>query len=330
MLALVVHDEPACMHACMTYLRKRESRRKNSTAKYYKQWKNREHRSFWYNLDRNLRRRNDLITDYFDLEAKFETKILIPPTPIVENASLLDIAIRINNISKGLAVGRGECATYFLLNKSVLRDEKLLGKIIEYLKRDPSTLTIFKFKNLTLWQTGNLIERESFRMLMHEISEIKKYKKKKLFMLLEGSYQCFPSASYGFDIVSSSMRLLDIDGAFGHSGYGSYFNEDVLWNISFDNLPTVMMNNGGNLPCPCDVCRKISYDKEKKELQYNKRKVTQNEWNDYRREHNLFVMNNLMKMIHTAIDEKHVELIREKLINSELRNLKVLIPRFYQ
>ena len=91
-----------------------------------------------------------------------------------------------------------------------------------------------------------------------------------------------------------------------------------------------MMNNGGNQPCPCNVCREISYDKEKKELQYNKRKVTQNEWNGYRREHNMFAMNNLMKMIYTAIDEKHVELIREKLVNSELRNLKALIPQFYQ
>jgi len=29
------------------------------------------------------------------------------------------------------------------------------------------------------------------------------------------------------------------------------------------------------------------------------------EWNDYRRVHNLFVMNSLMKMIHRTVDEKH-------------------------
>ena len=53
-------------------------------------------------------------------------------------------------------------------------------------------------------------------------------------------------------------------------------------------------------------------------------------WNDYRRVHNLFVMNSLMKMIHRTVDEKHIGLVREKLINSELRDLKVFIPQFCQ
>ncbi len=314
----------------MTYLRGRENRKKNSGPKFYKKWKNKEHKDFWYKLDRDQRRRNDLITDYFDLESRFETKILIPPMPIVENVGLLDIAIRINDISKALAINRGECATYFLLSKKILRNEKIIDKIIDYLVGDPSKLTIFKFKNLTLWTTGSLIERESFRKLMQELSKIRKYKKEKLFMLLEASLQSFPSASYGFDIVSSSMRLLDIDSSFGHSGYGGYFNEDILWNIDYEKLPEIMMNNGGRLPCPCNVCRKITLDNAKRELLYNGRKITFDEWYEHRRGHNLFVMNSLMKMIHKAVEEKHVELIREKLINSEIRNLKVLIPRFYQ
>jgi len=314
----------------IAYLNKRERRKKNSSSTDYKKWKNGAHREFWYKLDRDRRRLNDLITEYFDLEAKFEIKILIPPMPIVDNEGLLDIAIRVNDMSKALAVDRGECATYFLLNKCTLRNGKLLKKIIEYLKRDPATLTIFKFKNLTLWETGTQIEREAFRDLMYEMAEIKKYRKEKLFMLLEGSLHCFPSASYGFDIVSSSMRLMDIDSSFGHSGYGSYFNEDDLWNTPYESLPEIMKNNGDHLPCPCETCRKITYDQEKRMLLYNKRKIEQEEWNDYRRVHNLFVMNNLMKMIHRAVDEKHIELVREKLINSELRNLKVLIPQFYQ
>jgi hypothetical protein len=315
----------------MTYLHWKDRRKKNSSSKDYKRWKGQAHRRFWYALDRERRRLNDLITEYFDLEAKFETKILIPPMPLVDNESLLDIAIRINDMSKALAVDRGECATYFLLSKSTLRDEKMLMKIVEYLKRDPATLIIFKFKNLALWETGVFTEREAFRDLMEEMSDIKKDKPEKLFMLLEGSLQCFPSASYGFDLVSSSLRLLDIDSAYGeNAGYGGYFYEDKLWNAKYTDIPEIMTNNEGSLPCPCHICRSITYDKLKNELQYNGKKLAQEEWNEYRREHNLFAMNSLMKMINRAITEKHIELVRQKIKNSEISNLKTLIPQHYE
>ena len=168
----------------MTYLNTKERRKKNSqSSEDYKKWKTQAHKMFWYELDRERRRLNDLITDYFDLEAKFETKILVPPMPIVDNEGLLDIAVRINNMSKALAVDRGECATYFLLSKSILRNANILSKIIEYMQNDTATLTIFKFKNLELWNPGTNTEREAFRELMQIMSDIKKENPKKLFML---------------------------------------------------------------------------------------------------------------------------------------------------
>lgn len=315
----------------MVYLRRKDRRKKNSSSKDYKRWKGQAHRKFWYDIDRERRRLNDLITEYFDLEATFETKILIPPMPLVDNEGLLDIAMRINDMSKALAVNRGECATYFLLSKSTLRKKNLLAKIVEYMKHDSATLTIFKFKNLTLWTSGIFTEREAFRDLMKDISEIKKDYPKKLFMLLEGSFQCFPSASYGFDIVSSSMRLLDIDSAYGeNAGYGGYFYEDKLWNAKYSDIPEIMTNNDGHLPCPCHICRSITFDGVKKKLQYDGKELTKDEWNSYRREHNLFVMNSLMKMINRAIKEKQIELVRHKIKDSEISNLKTLIPQHYE
>jgi hypothetical protein len=318
----------------MAYLHLKDRRKKNCSSIEYKRWKGQVHRKFWYDLDRERRRLNDLITEYFDLEATFETKILIPPMPLVDNEGLLDIAVRINDMSKALAVDRvdsGECATYFLLSKSSLRDKKMLEKIVEYMKHDPATLTIFKFKNLTLWASGIFTEREAFRDLMKDISEIKKDKPEKLFMLLEGSFQCFPSASYGFDLVSSSLRLLDIDSAYGeNAGYGGYFYEDKLWNAKYTDLPEIMSNNDGKLPCSCHICRSITYDSVKEKLQYDGKKLTSEEWNSYRREHNLFVMNRLMKMINTAINEKQIELVRQRIKDSEISNLKTLIPQHYE
>lgn len=315
----------------MAYLHLKDRRKKNCSSTDYKKWKGQAYRQFWYSLDRERRRLNDLINEYYDLEAKFETKILIPPVPFVDNDSMLDIAIRVNNMGKALAVDRGECATYFLLSKSTLRDPKMLQKIVEYMKNDQATLTLFKFKNLTLWDAGVFTERDAFRDLMEEISEIRKDKPEKLFMLLEGSLQCFPSASYGFDLVSSSLRLLDIDSAYGeNAGYGGYFYEDKLWNAKYTDIPEIMSNNDGSMPCPCSVCRNITYDSVKKELQYNGKKITLEEWSDHRREHNLFAMNDLMEMINRAIKEKQIEFVRQKIKDSEISNLKTLIPQHYE
>lgn len=313
----------------ITYLQQKEFTRKHSSSKAYETWKNREYKKFWYDLDQ--RRLNDLITGYFDLESKFETKILIPPMVVVDNERLLNIAIGINDMGKALAVNRGECATYFLLSKSTLRDATIIEKIIEYIRKDSSTLTIFKFKNLTLWETGCLMERDTFRDLMKEISDIKKDHPKRIFMLLEGSYHCFPAASYGFDIVSSSLRLLDIDSAYGtNAGYGGYFNEDNLWNVKFSALPEIILNNDGHLPCPCHVCKNITYDEVEKKILYDNKEVLPGDWNYKRRDHNLFVMNDLMKIINRAIKERQIELVRERIKNSELGNLKTLIPQHYE
>ena len=315
----------------ITYLHSKDRMKKTVSSAVYKKWKGQAHKKFWYDLDRERRRLNDLITEYFDLESRFETKILIPPMPLVDNESLLDISIRINDMSKALAVNRGECATYFLLSKSILRQKKMLKKIVEYIKHDPATLTIFKFKNLTLWTSGVFTEREAYRDLMKEIAEIKKDTPEKLFMLLEGSFQCFPSASYGFDLVSSSLRMLDIDSAYGkNSGYGGYFYEEKLWNAKYADIPEIMFNNEGSLPCPCNICRNITYDGGKSELQYNGKKIKKEEWASYRREHNLFVMNGLMKIINRAIKEKQIEFVRMKIRDSEISTLKTLIPQHYE
>jgi hypothetical protein len=315
----------------MTYLNTKERRRKNSPKTDYKKWKVQAHKQFWYNLDRERRRLNDFITNYFDVESKFETKILVPPMPFVENESLFDIAVRINNMGKALAVDRGECATYFLLSKSILRNQTIMNEISEYLQNDTSTLTIFKFKNLKLWDAGTNIERETFRDLNQVISDVKKEKPKKLFMLLEGSYQCFPAAAYGFDIVSSSLRLMDVDGAYGtNMGYGGYFVEDNLWNARYVDLPEIMKNNHGFLPCPCNVCTRITCDEHNK-LKIDGKSIDPDKWNNDRREHNLFAMNDLMKLINGAIRDKQIEMVREKIRNStELSNLKTLIPQHYE
>jgi hypothetical protein len=45
----------------------------------------------------------------------------------------------------------------------------------------------------------------------------------------------------------------------------------------------------------------------------------------------LFVMNDLMKIIRRAIEEKQIEFVRQKLKDSpEISNLRTLIPKHYR
>jgi len=150
----------------MNYLHLKNRKEKNCSGKEYKQWKNANHKKFWYDFQEHPRQLNELITDYFDLESKFETKTLVPPVPFVENDILLNMAIQVNDMGKALAVDRGECATYFLLSKSTLRDKSLIEKIVDYMRKDQTTLTMLKFKNLALWTPECFTERENFRDLM--------------------------------------------------------------------------------------------------------------------------------------------------------------------
>lgn len=301
------------------YLNARERRRKNSSAKDYKKWKRANHTRFWYELDRNPRQRNEMIASFLDLELICGTDILIPPVPFVTSEGLLDIALRVNKISQAIATERAECATYFLLQKSILRHETMLDKIINFIKNDPNTMTIFKFKNLTLWQSGSIVERELFGKLRDAIVEIKRRNNNRLYMILESSYQSFMCACF-FDIVSSSLRGFDIDSNYGQTGFGAWFYPEKLFHVKFSDLPRIMRNNGGHLPCNCPYCQNITFHKLKN--------MSMEEWRDGRRTHYTYSMNGLMKMINEAIKTRKVELAREFLINSEMRNLKDLIPRF--
>jgi len=301
------------------YLNARERRRKNSSAKDYEKWKRASHTSFWHELDRNSKQRNDMIASFLDVELICGADILIPPVPFVTSEGLLDIALRINKISQAIATERAACATYFLLQKSILRHETMLDKIINFIKNDTNAITVFKFKNLTLWESGCIVERELFGKLKDAITEVKRSNPKKLYMILESSYQSFLCGCF-FDVVSSSLRGFDRDSNYGQTGYGAWFYPEKLCHIKFSDLPTIMKNNGGRLPCNCAYCQNLTIPKLKN--------MSLEEWRDGRRIHYTLTMNELMKMIDEAIRTRKIELTREFLINSEMRNLKDLIPRF--
>jgi hypothetical protein len=299
------------------YLEEREAKKEAIPEGEYEIWKKSFHKKFWYSLDRNPLQRSKFVGDFIDLETMCGSDIIIPPVPIVDSEGMLDIAMRINNLTKAISPRTKPYATYFLLQKGVLRNDKLVQKIIALVKTDPTQLTIIKIKNLDLWNSGRITQRENYKNLMDAMYETRKRDPSKLYIALENWYQSFASACYGFNIVSTSMHGYDRDSEFGKNVRGSWFDPDLMYYRPYEELEKLMKNNENRLPCSCPICKGVS----------DLNKIDPDSWNMLRREHYVLTMNEYMRMIRHAIEDRNIELAREKLANSELSRLKNLIPR---
>jgi hypothetical protein len=311
--------KPKQLDVLIKYLEERNAKKeqlKNDVIEY-EAWKKAAHKKFWYDLDRNPLERGRFVGDYLDLETMCGSGISIPPVPIVDSEGMLDIALRINRLAKAIAPRTKPYATYLLLQKSVLRNDALVDKIIEYMKADPTQLTIIKIKNLDLWSAGLVRQREAYRKLMDTMCEIRKKNPSKLYMALENWFVSFASACYGFDIVSTSMHGYDRDSEYGTNTRGSWFDPDLMYYVPFEDLETIVHNNGNRLPCYCSICKQI----------VSLENIERDAWNMLRREHYVLTMNEYMRMISQAIKEQNIELAIDKLSNSEVSRLKTLIPR---
>lgn len=300
------------------YLEERDERKDEFEKRSdYQLWKRAFHKKFWHLLDRDQAERNRFVGDFLDLETMCGADVLIPPVPIVDSEGMLDVAMRINELTRAIAPRTKPYATYLLLQKGVLRNDALVKRIIGILKADPTQLTIVKIKNLDLWNSGQLVQKESYRKLMDTMLEIRKENSSKIYLAWENWYQCFVSACYGFDIVSSSMHGFDRDSEFGTNTYGSWFDPELMYYVTFDNLKKIVKNTGNRLPCYCSACKQIP----------NLEDVKRDAWYHLRREHYVLTMNEYMRMIRQAIEERNTELAREKILNSDVSGLKDLIPR---
>jgi queuine/archaeosine tRNA-ribosyltransferase len=114
------------------------------------------------------------------------------------------------------------------------------------------------------------------------------------------------------------MTGFDRDSDFGSNTFGSWFDPDWMYYMSFDDLKAKVLKNTKHvMPCYCAICKKI------KDLST----VSKDDWYNYRREHYVLTMNEYMRQISQSIQDRTIELAREKLVNSQLSLLQGLIPR---
>jgi hypothetical protein len=313
-----VKRTPKQLDVLLQYLKEREDKKATVGESEYEVWKKAFHKQFWYELDRDQSERNKFIGDYLDAEEYCGSEVMLPPVPIVDSIGMLDIAVSINEFAKTIAPRTRPCATYLLFQKALLSNDALVEKVSNYIENNPTQLTFLKIKNLDLWTSGGVQQKENYKKIMDSMYKARRENPDKIFAILENWYVSYASACYGYNIVSTSMHGFDRDSDWGSNTYGSWFDPELMYYLPYDELKNKVLKNTKHvMPCYCSVCKKIK----------NLSDITKDEWYSLRREHYTLTMNEYMRMISQAISNRTIELARDKLANSQLALLQTLIPR---
>jgi len=273
---------------------------------------------FYLGLKSDPAKRTTFVKDFMNSESARGASIGIPSVPFVSykyKDDLLDILKELTRISKALWKG-GECLTYIPLEQRCLSDAEFMDRIASYIETEESHYAI-KVKNFDLIRS-DAMTRESFFAFETRLQRYRK-EKSKLGILLEAGPQAIPCSIYGFDMVSTSLRALDRDGAFGRSdakGRGGYYDPVWLMVRPYKEIKQVFINRGNKLPCSCAVCKSIT----------DLDALTKDFWNSARRKHLLLTMNALMTEFTLNVKDRRIDLSYDRIVKSELCPLKRIIP----
>jgi len=240
-----------------------------------------------------------------------------PPANFVNSFEMFEYAKQINETSQAISYSNErECATSFTFHSSVLLNEDLFGKILEFLDKDKTKLTILKFKELDLRAEVDYTMRDNFTHLLQKISEIKVDNKNKAFMIMEAGNQyavCLPV----FDMVSRSLTMIDGDVGFGRNGdRGQFWDTDKNYPRRAKEMEQVFDNDPERFRHTNEVGYSIIDLKALKNTEYNK----------VRRQYFLACLNKqAIEMKKHTIDGTTEIYLNQILRNSELSPLRDLI-----
>ena len=276
------------------------------------------HNSFWIGLfaRKESKRREAMIGRILDYQRKY-FDYDNPPTNFVDSFEMFKYAKRINETSQAIAYSNErECATSFTFHSSVLLNENLFNKILEFLENDKNKLTILKFKDLDLRTKVDYTMRDNFKRLLQKISEIKLGNKNKAFMMLEAGNQyavCLPV----FDMISRSLSMIDGDISFGrNNGRGQFWDTDKNYPRRANEMEQVFDNNPERFRHTNEIGNEIIDLKELNNTEYNK----------VRRQYFLACINKqAIDMKKHTVDGTSEIYLNQILGNSELAPLRDLI-----
>ena len=276
------------------------------------------HETFWRDLfaRKESKRREAMIGRILDYQRKY-FDYDNPPANFVDSFEMFEYAKQINETSQAIAYSNErECATSFTLHSSVLLNENLFDKILEFLEKDRNKLTILKFKELDLRAKVDYTMRDNFKRLLQKTSEIKLDNKNKAFMMLEAGNQyavCLPV----FDMVSRSLTMIDGDVSFGrNNGRGQFWDTDKNYPRRAKEMEQVFDNNPERFRQTNEIGNGVIYLKELKNTEYNK----------VRRQYFLACLNKqAIEMKKHTVEGTSEIYLNQILRNSELAPLRDLI-----
>jgi hypothetical protein len=281
------------------------------------------HTNFWTCVYKDASMRMKLIRDTFNLELKAKTDVLIPPVPLITSPHLLEVAIFMNEKSRAfspaLSQDKRECADYFIIKPQILKNQRMMSTIKEYVTDSETPLTLFKFKSLNLCDENMALERDAFKSFLMELSLVS-HVENKTFGLLEAGNQTFPAAFSSFAIVSTGFNLDREERRKDQkeiSPYANRYDPARMIMQSKETYLTTVENNGHVIPCDCRDCIENPTVPENDFIEYNRRAKT----------HYLLCREQEMKEIIDAIAEGKSQMGFEKLQRSSLKNLIDVMPR---
>lgn len=305
----------------------RSSEKKATTVKKmeeFKAWKPVYHRKFWIaSMLEDPSRMAKLVSDYLDVEQRCGADYFIPPCPPIDDIEeMLLAAFTVNEKAKAIKP-IDSVATYFLLTPKALNETNIITKIIDYITENRSKITGFKIKNFDLLP-NNYTAFTNYVGLLREIDLIKRSDPERLFFIWESGYQAYPSLVAAFDSVSTSVRGLDKDGAFGRPsehGFSHWYHPKLKVHLTHHETIHLSELNANTIMDNCPACLEIETEPAR---------IIKDNWNPYTKRHYLLTWNAFIQQIRSFVESLSINLARDEVMEEavNLRKFKDFIPTY--
>jgi hypothetical protein len=276
---------------------------------------------YWNSIDTRASIRASYIEETFTNERLAGGDYGIPPAPVVTSRWTLEVAERMNDLSKSLWAGRYPCATYFACDPAILEEPPIVDSLVSYLKsiaptNGDSDVVAFKFKEFNVTHAeSKAAQRTGLGEFLTKIRQLKKGNSRRLFIVIDAGLQAYPMLVAGFDVVVTSFTGHIDESRFSRAkenkGWGGYYDPKRMIHVKFSRELEL------SKLCACLVCEPVT----------NLRAITKDFWNFLvTRPHFALTLNGYASEVKRLIVERNIQEARRVLEASDISNLKSLIP----
>jgi hypothetical protein len=293
----------------------------------YRKWKTDFFDSKWSETVRDEDVLNDLILQNYEGQKTCGADILIPPTNPIISDKTFEYAKKI--IENTASIWKTSTAAYLVLQQSVLKNDDLLSRILEFYRITKLPILILKIKDFEPLDPDRVDLRKAFSLIQETFCNLREKNSNKCTILLEGGKLTYPSLIRGFDIVTNNLSGRNKLGGgkrkkgVNPSPFSRYYVNSKMVFYQHEKMQEFARNelkftNGKyalqcRLPCCCDI---VTIDG-----------LTKSFWNNsIARPHFALSMNEEAKYVSDLVYTNQVQKAKERLLKSELCILKNLIP----